>query len=123
MPVSEGCLVGEPRNQAQDPALLRCIELHVLRHLGPRPDHAHVPSEHIEQLRKLIQLQQPKPRTHRGHPRVSRHRDRPPPGCRVGPHRSKLPQPERSATMSHAGLSEEYWPAVICLHDEREEQE
>src|SRR5580704_3271079 len=88
----------------QDRLPRRCMELHMLWHLRPGPDQAHVALEHIQKLGQFIELVFPKPRAGSRDACVS--------GCRnnttlaAAAHRSKFPYSKQLSVSSDSGLAE-----------------
>src|SRR5215467_28570 len=98
--------VGNSRTHRQDCLPGRSAGLDVFRRLRTGPHQAHVALKHIEKLRQLVELEFPQHGPGSRDARVSRSGDRAP--TAAGAHRSKFPNAERLAVLSHSGLAEQH---------------
>jgi len=97
----------DARTRQQDVPLHRGVGLDEMRIFRPWPDQAHLPAQHVEELRQLIELGPPQVLANPGDPRIALRRQAR--SHHVGPvdHRAKLVDPEERAVPTGTALTEE----------------
>src|SRR6516164_642825 len=90
--------------------LLRAVAFQVLHQQRPWPHQTHIASQHIPQLRQLIQTQPPQHLPQRRHTRLIRQQ----PSLSISrlPHRAKLQQRERPSAQPRSPLPKNHWRSI-----------
>src|SRR5579872_4685725 len=89
---------------------LGCELLDEFRTLGPRPDRAHVSLQHVEELRKLVDMSGSKKPPNASHSRIGLLRPYGAVALGVHDHRSEFVGTEHASADTHALLHVENWP-------------
>jgi hypothetical protein len=109
--------VGEAGAHLEDAGVRLRETLHVARHLGARPDEAHVADEDVPELGQLVELEAAEHAADAGDARVAAGRHLGP--ARRLPHRAELQDAERPPAPAGADLPEEHRAGRRQLHRDR----
>jgi len=111
---------GQSRADVVPPSLTRTIAGQILHQQRTRPHEAHIPPQHVEQLREFIQRSRAQPAAERRQPfRIGQQLAH---GIHGIGHRAKLDQFEDFPTKSGTPLPEENWRPKFQPHQKRDER-
>src|SRR5919106_2814076 len=110
----------EPRLDLQPPTLPRRVQLDLRGERGARADDRHLPTDHVEQVRQLVEREPAQDATDAGDAWIAgehrrAHSDR----IAAGAHRPQLEELELGAVAAGAGLAIEHRPARAELDRDR----
>src|SRR6185437_3598038 len=124
----------QSRHHAQPDEMSRLVLPYLARHWRPRADERHVPREHVEQLRQLVEAEPAQHSADTRHARIIlqleekpvrvpvERRQLLPPQLRLERHASELPHHELAAAQSHAALTKEHGTARVELDRDRDQR-